>query len=62
MPLGPHGNTPSTPAIAADDERAACQQPVSGPDNTIYRALACPITIIKKVLGIGVVYRNDGEL
>ena len=59
---GAVGDTPSTPAITADHKSAARQQAVGGPDNSIYSALTGAIAVIKKVLGIGIVDRNDREL
>ena len=62
MAFCPGCHTPSAPAVSADYEGCTCNETIGGPYNAIHCALPCSVSVIKEVLGIGIVYRNDREL
>ena len=55
----PHRQTAATPAEPSDHEAASCQQDVGRPDHAIDGALAGPVAIVEKVLGLRFVDRDD---
>ncbi len=56
---GSHGNTAPAPSITRNHKIGARQQTVGCTHNAVDRALAGAITIIKKMLCVGVINRNN---
>ncbi len=55
------GHTTAAPAIAEDYHGTPGQQDVGCAYDRVDRALACTVTVIKQVLGVGIVDRQHGE-
>ena len=60
-PFGPHGDAAAAPAVARDDHRLAGDQHIGRADHAVHGALARAITVVKQVLGHGVVHGDHGE-
>jgi len=60
--LGPIGQTPAAPAVAADHEGASRQKTVGGPNDAVDGALSRAVSVVEEVFGVGVVYGYNGKL
>ena len=58
----PHGQTPATPAIPADNKYRSSYQPICGTNNTVHGTLAGSVAVVKKVLCLGIVDGDNGIL
>src|SRR6266700_944628 len=59
--VGARGYTAATPAITEDNNGTTRQQDVGRAYDGIYRTLSRTVAVVKHVLGIGFVDRQDGE-
>src|SRR5262249_29327076 len=59
---GPQGDALAAPAVTGDDDFAAGQEGVGGPDDAVDGALAGAVAVVEEVLGLGVVDGDDREL
>src|SRR4030043_521074 len=59
--LGPARAPPPAPAVTAHNEYPAGKKPVGCPYNPVHGALARPVTVVKEMLRVGVINRDDRE-
>src|SRR5271165_1329470 len=59
---GAGSKSAAAPAVAGDHELRTRQQEIRGADDAVDGGLSRPITVIEKMLGVGVVDGDDGEL
>ena len=59
---GAAGQPASAPAVAGDHELRSGQQEICGADDAVDGGLSGAVTVVKKMLGVGVVDGDDGEL
>src|SRR5271165_3380896 len=59
---GAGSESAAAPAVAGDHELRASQQEIGGTDDAVEGGLSRPVTVIEKMLGVGVVDGDDGEL
>src|SRR5579863_185918 len=59
---GAAGKSAAAPAVAGDDEFRSSEQEVGGADDAVDGGLSGAVAIVEKMLGIGVVDGDDGEL
>ena len=58
--LGAHGDAAAAVAVPANHHVQSGKKQVGGTENAVDGGLAGAVAVVEKVLGVGVVHRNDG--